>query len=118
MVLCLEREKGRSCWTASDVLEMKLHCWTVWIRVRLGHMTVSMDKMLESYVMVSIVKLCVVYASHVRYVPCHPYTLDHASNDSFYTPFANMITTYSTYYACKVYRTRAIYGRNAENEPV
>ena len=52
-MLCLEREKGRSYWTTSDVLEMKLHCWTVWIRVRLGHMTVSMEKMLESNVMVS-----------------------------------------------------------------
>ena len=35
----------------SNVLEMKLHCWTVWIRVRLGHMTVSIVKMLESGVM-------------------------------------------------------------------
>ena len=88
-------------------------------------MTVSMEMMLESFVMsVSLIcdgeysQVVCCYASHVRYVPCHPYTLDHASNDSFYTPFANMITTYSTYYACKVYRTRAIYGRNAENEPV
>ena len=55
MVLCLEREKGRSYWTTSDVLEMKLHCWTVWIRVRLGHMIVSMEKMLESFVMVSLI---------------------------------------------------------------
>ena len=55
MMLCLEREKGRFYWTTSDVLEMKLHCWTVWIRVRLGHMTVSMDKILESFVMVSLI---------------------------------------------------------------
>ena len=55
MVLCLEREKGRSYWTTSDVLEMKLHCWIVWIRVRLGHVTVTMEKMLESFVMVSLI---------------------------------------------------------------